>query len=143
MGAGVERGFVPMVARTLGTGTDIVSVARIGRLVRTGGERFLRRWFTSAEIDYCTSMARPELHLAARLAAKEAVVKALRGPADGPVPWPWIEIIRGADGAPDVVLTGAVLVHAERRGVGPIHVSMSHCDDYAVAVVHAEAAAHR
>ena len=128
-----------MIASTLGTGTDIVSVARMGRLVRTGGDRFLRRWFTSDEIDYCTSMARPELHLAARMAAKEAVVKALRGPVDGPVPWHWIEITRGEDGAPDVLLTGEVLAHAERRGVGPIHVSMSHCDEYAVAVVHAVA----
>ena len=77
-----ERGIT-----MLGAGTDIVSVARMARLVRTGGDRFLHRWFTGAEIAYCTSMARPELHLAARMAAKEAVVKALHGPADGPVPY--------------------------------------------------------
>jgi holo-[acyl-carrier protein] synthase len=124
----------------LGAGTDIVSVARMARLVRTGGDRFLQRWFTGAEIAYCTSMARPELHLAARMAAKEAVVKALHGPVDGPVPYARIEITRGDDGAPGVVLSGDVLAFARGRGVGPIHVSMSHCDEYAVAVAHAEAA---
>jgi len=125
----------------LGAGTDIVSVARMARLVRTGGDRFLQRWFTGAEIAYCTAMARPELHLAARMAAKEAVVKALHGPADGPVPYASIEITRGDDGAPGVVLSGDVLAFARGRGVGPIHVSMSHCDEYAVAVAHAEEAA--
>ena len=65
------------VRGTVGTGTDIVSVARIAALYRTAGDRFLRRWFTDDEIDYCTSRARPELHLAARMAAKEAVLKAL------------------------------------------------------------------
>lgn len=124
----------------LGAGTDIVSVTRMAGLVRTGGDRFLRRWFTGAEIAYCTSMARPELHLAARMAAKEAVVKALHGPADGPVPYGSIEITRGDDGVPGVVLSGEVLAFARERGVGPIHVSMSHCDEYAVAVAHAEAA---
>jgi holo-[acyl-carrier protein] synthase len=124
----------------LGAGTDIVSVARMASLVQTGGDRFLRRWFTGAEIDYCTSMARPELHFAARMAAKEAVVKALHGPVDGPVPYASIEITRDADGVPGVALSGDVLAHAQGRGIGPIHVSMSHCDEYAVAVAHAEAA---
>ena len=129
------------VRGTIGTGTDIVSVARIAALHRTAGDRFLRRWFTDEEIHYCTSRARPELHLAARMAAKEAVLKALRPARDAPLAWRSIEIGRDADGAPSVRLGGDVRVLAESRGAGSIHVSLSHCDEYAVAVAVADAAA--
>lgn len=125
---------------TVGTGTDIVSVSRIAALVRSAGDRFLQRWFTEDEIAYCTSRARPELHLAARMAAKEAVLKALRPTGDAPLAWRSIEIGRDVDGAPSVRLDGSVRVLAQRRGAGPIHVSLSHCDEYAVAVAVADAA---
>ena len=106
---------------------------------RARGDRFLHRWFTEDEIAYCTSRARPELHLAARMAAKEAVLKALRPTGDGPLAWRSIEIGRDADGAPRVSLGGDVRALAERRGAGSIHVSLSHCDEYAVAVAVADA----
>lgn len=128
------------VSGTVGTGTDIVSVSRIAALVGTAGDRFLQRWFTEDEIAYCTSRARPELHLAARMAAKEAVLKALRPTGDAPLAWRSIEIGRDADGAPSVRLDGSVRALAQRRGAGPIHVSLSHCDEYAVAVAVADAA---
>lgn len=118
----------------IATGTDIVSVARVAGLIETGGERFLGRWFTEAEIAYCSSMARPALHFAARLAAKEAVVKVLRAPSGGPLPWRSIEIGHDAAGAPTVRLADTVLETARRTGVGPLQVSLSHCEEYAVAV---------
>jgi len=123
----------------IATGTDIVSVARVTGLIETGGDRFLRRWFTDAEIDYCSAMARPALHFAARLAAKEAVVKALRAPSGGPVPWRSIEIGHDGAGAPTVRLAGTVLETARSTGIGPLQVSLSHCDEYAVAVAVAAA----
>lgn len=122
----------------LRTGTDIVSVDRVARLIESGGERFLRRWFTDEEIRYCTSRARPELHFAARLAAKEAVVKVVRAPGHGPVPWRHVEIGHDEVGAPTVRLSGAVLAAAEEGGLGPLDVSLSHCDEFAVAVAVAE-----
>lgn len=125
---------------TVGTGTDIVSVARVAGLIETGGTRFLQRWFTAGEIAYCSSRAAPALHFAARLAAKEAVVKALRAPGDGPIPWRSIEIGHDGAGAPTVTLSDRVLETATRVGAGPLHVSLSHCDEFAVAVVVAESA---
>ena len=125
---------------TVGAGTDIVSVSRVSRLIDTGGDRFLRRWFTAEEIDYCSAMATPALHFAARLAAKEAVVKALRASWDRPVPWRCIEIGHDEGGAPTVTLSGSVVEVAARSGVGPVHVSLSHCDEFAVAVAIADAA---
>ena len=122
-----------MTERTTGAGTDIVSVARVAALISSGGDRFLARWFTPAEVGYCAAMAVPERHFAARLAAKEAVVKALRAPADGPLPWRGIEIGHDEVGAPVVRLSGRARELADHRGVGRLHVSLSHCDEYAVA----------
>jgi holo-[acyl-carrier protein] synthase len=115
-------------------GTDIVAVSRIAALIRNGGQAFLERWFTAREIDYCSGKAVPSRHFAARLAAKEAVLKALPMPWDGPLPWRSIEILNGPRGAPVVSLSGAIFDAAARAGVGEIKVSLSHCDEYATAV---------
>jgi holo-[acyl-carrier protein] synthase len=116
-------------------GTDIVPVARIAALVEASGPRFVQRWFTPLEISYCLAKAEPSRHLAARFAAKEAVVKALP-PWDGPLPWRSIEIVNDARGAPTVRLTGALAEAATSSGVrdDDIVVSLSHCDGYATAV---------
>lgn len=115
-------------------GTDIVAVGRIAALVRDRNSAFLKRWFTVREIDYCSGKAVPSRHLAARLAAKEAVVKALPIAWDGPLPWRSIEIVNDPRGAPSVRLSGTVLDAATKAGVGEIKVSLSHCEEYATAV---------
>jgi len=117
-----------------GIGTDIVSVPRIAGLIRARGAVFLERWFTAREIDYCSRKSVPSRHFAARFAAKEAVVKALPVPWDGPLPWRSIEIIADSHGAPSVILSGAILDAATRAGVGDITTSLSHCDEYATAI---------
>lgn len=122
-----------MSATETDVGTDIVSVPRIAALVEARGSAFLDRWFTPAEIDYCTRMAVPSRHLAARMAAKEAVAKALPVVPDGHVAWRSIEIVSGPSGAPSVTLSGALQDAAARAGVRAIKVSLSHCDDYATA----------
>ncbi len=115
-------------------GTDIVSVARIAALVEARGAAFLDRWFTPLEVDYCTRMAEPSRHFAARMAAKEAVSKALPVSWEGPLPWRSIEIVNGPDGTPSVTLSGALRLAAEGAGVRSVKVSLSHCDEYATAV---------
>ncbi len=117
-----------------GVGTDIVAVARISALIQARGPVFLRRWFTAREIDHCSGKAVPPRHFAARFAAKEAVVKALPMPWDGPLPWRSIEIINDRWGAPSVSLSGSIRRAAAAAGVCEIRVSLSHCDEYASAV---------
>ncbi len=128
---------------TIQAGTDIVSVPRIQRLIEDRGSAFLERWFTADEIAYCSSMAQPSLHYAARLAAKEAVVKALRTAGQGPVPWHGIEIRRDDSGAPSVTLSGHVLEEAMGQGVSEISISLSHCQEFATAVAIADRSAAR
>lgn len=117
-----------------GAGTDIVSVTRIANLIEARGAAYLERWFTAAEIGYCTAKAEPSRHFAARMAAKEAVVKALPLPWDGPLPWRSIEIVTDQRGAPSVRLSGPVQEAADEAGVRDIRVSLAHCDEYATAI---------
>lgn len=112
-------------------GTDIVSVARITRLLEDGGTAFLDRWFTPTEIAYCLAKAVPGRHLAARLAAKEAVLKAALPHWEGPPPWRSIEVVNDERGVPSVRLLGPVAEAA--ADLDEISVSLAHCDDYATA----------
>ena len=61
----------------MGLGVDLVLVPRFKKALDRWGERLTRRLFTAEELGYCLSRSRPEIHLAARFAAKEAFLKAL------------------------------------------------------------------
>ena len=86
----------------IGSGVDVIEIARIERVLKERGERFERRVFTPAEIACCRATGRPAAHYAVRFAAKEAVMKAVgTGWAHG-VRWVDIEtcVASSADGAP-------------------------------------------
>ena len=117
-----------------GIGTDIVEIARLERLIELGKSAFLDRWYTPAERAYCSDKARPAAHYAARLAAKEAVAKAIRWQWAGPVPWREIEILHDPTGAPVAQLTGQAQSLAEAQSITQIAVSLSHAQDHATAV---------
>lgn len=115
-------------------GTDIIEIERVQRLIEGGHDAFLTRWFTQAERAYCSGKASPAAHYAARLAAKEAVAKALRWQWTGPVPWRDIEVLHDAGGAPLVRLTGQVADWAARQSITVVEVSLSHSRLHATAV---------
>lgn len=120
----------------VGTGVDIVETERVRLLVERGGERFLQRCFDESEASYCQAKAKPYLHLAARLAAKEAAFKALK--LSGPLRWRDIVVGSGEDGIPRLILGDEPRAAQERLGVVRLHLSLSHCGAYAVAMVTAE-----
>src|SRR5690606_17318940 len=74
--------------------------------------------------------------LAARYAAKEALIKALGG-SDG-VHWPEIEIGAEESGKPYFRLTGTTADVVEQRGITSLHLTMSHDAGLATAFVIAE-----
>jgi holo-[acyl-carrier protein] synthase len=124
----------------VGTGVDMVDVARIEQSMARHGDRFVRRVFTDDEIAYCRSAARPAQHFAGRFAAKESAMKALgTGWAQG-VAWRNVEVVLDANGKPGLVLRGAAARRAADLGVVTVHVSISHTDDHAVAHAIAEGA---
>ena len=93
---------------TLGVGVDLVEVARVSTIIADKGSRVFQRLLTPGERAYCESRPDPATHVAVRLAAKEAVYKALQGSdAARGIGWREIEVTRAPDGRPDVILSGA------------------------------------
>ena len=120
----------------LGLGLDLAEVPRIARLMSEWGERFLERVFTAAERDYALGRAHAASHLAARFAAKEALLKALRVPPG--ISWQDIEVVGGGQRAPELSLRGRAAAAAADLGVVRLHLSLTHTDEVAAAVVVAE-----
>ena len=118
-----------------GLGTDLVAIPRVENLLVRHRERFLSRVFTSIEQIECLGRARPAIHLAARVAAKEAAMKALGSGWALGVGWLDVEV-RSKDGTPpSLVLAGAARARAEAQGIRQTLVSLSHDGEYALAVV--------
>ncbi len=115
---------------TLGVGIDIVDVPRF-TIVLARRPRIVERLFTPGE--QRDARGRPE-RLAARFAAKEAVMKSL-GVGAGSVPWKSIEVERAPSGAPSVLLHGAAAELAVERGVTELHISLTHTAMSAAAFV--------
>jgi holo-[acyl-carrier protein] synthase len=113
-----------------GVGIDLLEIERMERALERR-PRLAERLFSAAEREYAAARFRPGRHLAARFAAKEAVVKAL-GMSSGVV-LSEIEVVAGEP--PTVRLSGrAAAVAAGRR----VDVSLTHSRENAaaVAVVH-------
>lgn len=111
------------------TGIDIVEIGRIEKAVARWDDPFLRRVFTDAELErYRRSLP----SLAARFAAKEAVMKMLC--ADG-IRWHDIEVLSGLNGQPALLLHGRARDQANRLGLTDIAISLSHSRDLAIASV--------
>jgi len=117
----------------LGVGVDLVEVARIGRLRERQGQRFLDRIYTPQEQAYCLGMRRPDPHLAARFAAKEAVSKAFSTGIGAYLSWTSIGVRRGQRGEPLVVLDSKGRALLERLGGRDVALSLSHTDAHAIA----------
>ena len=122
--------------RVRGVGVDAVDVVRF-RMVLARRPGLARRLFTDGERSYAESGKDPASRLAARFAAKEAVLKAL-GVGIGAADFRDVEVVRGDDGAPRLSLDGRAAALAARRGVRWWHVSLSHTDLVALASVVAE-----
>lgn len=116
-------------------GIDLIDICRVAAGIERFGERFLQRFFTPGERADCED--RPG-RLAARLAAKEAVAKAL-GTGIGAVRWRDIEVRCAAeDGRPVLHLHGAAAGVAGGLGLTQWDVSLTHTDGQAAAVAVAQ-----
>ena len=113
----------------VGIGVDLVDVPRFVRSIdRTPG--LIDRLFAESE------RGRTPRSLAARFAAKEALIKAL-GDSSG-FRWHDMEVVSDSDGKPSFRFGGRVAETLLRRGVEQVHLSLSHDGDSACAFVVAE-----
>jgi holo-[acyl-carrier protein] synthase len=116
----------------VGLGTDLVEVGRF-RLAMERTARLADRLFSTDEREYASGQHDPAKSLAARFAAKEAVMKAL-GVGLGAFKLRDVEVVRRRGGAPVVALHGKAAVLADERGVTAWHLSLTHTDSMAMAV---------
>lgn len=114
-------------------GVDLVEIPRIAALWQKSGEAFLDRIYTAAERTYCLGRSHPEQALAARFAAKEAVMKCLGTGWGQGVQFNNIEVVRQPSGAVAVDLHGRAAVVAEDRGIRRVLLTLSHTDGLAQA----------
>lgn len=120
----------------IGIGVDVVEIERFRRsLERTPTMR--ERLFTPVELAYVAPKVDPVPSLAARFAAREAVMKAL-GLGLGAFGFHEVWVERAESGAPSLAITGRAAELADRAGVVRWHLSLTHSDLVAVAYVVAE-----
>lgn len=119
--------------RLIGHGIDIVELARVTASLRSSPDDFLEGAFTEAERALAGEPAERVGYYGGRLAAKEAVAKALGTGFTGDVSWADVEILRLSSGQPEVRLSGGAKAVADGLGVTRWLLSISHSNAFAVA----------
>jgi holo-[acyl-carrier protein] synthase len=112
-------------------GIDVIEIARVRRVLDRHQGRFLERVYTPLEIAYCRGRIS---ELAARFAAKEAVMKALGTGVHG-ISWRDIEVLPNPRGKPLVRLHRSAAARAESIGLHQLDISLTHSRAYAIASV--------
>ncbi|HVC46525.1 MAG TPA: holo-ACP synthase [Terracidiphilus sp.] len=127
----------------VGSGIDLMEIARIQQSLDRFGQRFLDRVFTPAEQAYCLRKRKTAAEsLAARFAAKEAGAKALGTGISRGVHWLEIEVVRESGGRPTLRFASRAAEIARALGVAHTALSLTHTGNLAMASVVLESAAH-
>lgn len=120
----------------LAHGVDLVDVHRFAELIERQGDALLARCFTAAEREYADRSAKRRMeHLAARFAAKEAVLKALGTGWAAGIGWTDIEVLNEPSGRPTLRLTGRAAELAAAQSLTNWTISLSHTSTHAIASV--------
>lgn len=122
----------PRADRDVAVGVDIVGVERVARLLRENAG-FEQEVFTAGELAWCSARRQRQRHLAARFAAKEAVLKAIGTGVGKRMRWTDVEVVGDAAERPCVRLHGEVASWAESRGLAALDLSLAHTRAVAVA----------
>lgn len=115
-----------------GIGIDLVEIARLAELLERWNRRFTAKVFTEEEIALCDGRTNRAASYAARFAAKEACAKALGTGWSAAFSWKDFSIRTAANGRPLPVLSARLKA---RLAATKIHLSLSHSEHYAAAVV--------
>lgn len=116
-----------------GAGVDLISIQRIDRVYRRHPHRFVHKVFTARERESIFKRACPAAAMAARFAAKEAVLKAI-GCGIGPAGLAEVEVLSFPGGPPEVRLHGKAGIQAEQRGITGVVISLTHDPPFACAI---------
>ena len=119
----------------VGLGIDIIELKRVAEAMKRHPERFIKRVLLEKEWEYCRQFRDPTPEVAARFAAKEAFSKAIGTGITRGVSWRDIEVVKDPGTPPRIRVTGCAAKWAEKLGGNNIHLSLSHSEQYAAAVV--------
>lgn len=119
----------------VGSGVDIIEIARIADVLARYGDRFCQRVYLPREILYCRAKRNGAESFAARFAAKEAAAKALGTGIHAGVAWRDIEVVRQPSGRPSLVFHGRAADVARKLGVRNAAISLTHSRTEALAQV--------
>jgi holo-[acyl-carrier protein] synthase len=117
----------------LGIGIDIIESSRVGEKINR--KSFREKVFSRHEIDYCEAQQRKAQHYAARFAAKEAFLKALGVGLTAGFDLHEIEITHLQNGEPKLSVKGNFLKLKKKFKWNKIHISISHIESIACAIV--------
>lgn len=124
----------------VGVGIDLVDLERIRALLANKGAQAMIRFFSDGEREYLATRPDATGHAAARIAAKEAVYKAMQNlPGARGIGWREIEVARGAEGRPAIRLHGLAAQVSDKRGGLRIQISLTHSATSAGAIAIVEA----
>ncbi len=119
----------------VGVGLDNVQTKRMQEVLLKWADRVENRIFTEEELAYSRTKGEPHFHLAARFAAKEAFFKALgKGLSEG-MSWTNVNVLNDEMGKPYITLRGRARELADSMEVKITHLSLTHTDESAIAVV--------
>jgi len=119
----------------LGIGIDLAEVDRIRRLVNKY-PKFIEKFFTKEEIDYCNSKKNRLIHFAGKFAAKEAVIKSM-GVGNKSLKLREIQISMNKNSIPEIILHGTAFSFAKNKNIEEIFISITHTKEYAIAIAYA------
>ena len=122
----------------VGVGCDIVALPRVARLLGAYPQKLPRRLLRESERALFAKAAKPCEFLAGRVAAKEALAKALGLGMRAPLHWQRVAVERGEGGKPVFVFDSAAREYLAKQKIAACHLSISHDGDYAAATVIAE-----
>lgn len=117
----------------VGIGLDLIDLERFTQLYGLDDEDVLARCFTPAELHAAGNGEDAHAKLAARFAAKEAVLKVIGGLEDG-IALTDIAVVSPPNGAPTIALTGGAAAKAKNLKITSWHISLTHADTSAAAV---------
>ena len=107
-------------------GTDIVQISRFKKSIEVSSEKFLKKIFTTLEIEYCNSYSDPHIHFSGKYAAKESVKKALlSNNICEQISLFDIQVLNREDKSPYIIIDNLKDIK--------FNISISHDGDYAIA----------
>lgn len=112
----------------VGVGTDIIEIKRIRKAIEK--ERFINRYFTEREINQFKERNFSPQTVAGVFSAKEAIVKAMGTGFSGFSPAD-IEVLKDESGKPYANIYNNAKSICDKKGIKNIHISISHCKEYA------------